>query len=32
MSLELTINTDFLDMIDPPSTFPPNEEELVIQI
>ena len=30
--LELTINTDFLDMVDPPSSFPPTQEELNSQV
>jgi len=32
MSLELTINTDFLDALEPPSSFPPNEDDLTNQV
>jgi hypothetical protein len=32
MDIELAIDADFLDLIDPPSSFPPSEEELAMQI
>jgi hypothetical protein len=32
MSLELTIDLDFLEKINPPLNFPPNEDELNNQL
>jgi hypothetical protein len=30
--MEFTINTDFLDLLEPPASFPPNEDELTSQL
>ena len=32
MSLEFTINTDFLDALEPTPSFPPNQEDLANQV